>query len=70
MIGLSGCRERRCDATLLDMVLAALAAFIIVVVIPVGFVMTTTLAAGVIGYLLKDNAETIHADSELLDLNK
>lgn len=52
------------------MVAAAIVAFLIVIVIPVGFLMSTTLAAGVIGFLLKDNAETVHADSELLDYNK
>lgn len=52
------------------MIGAAVVAFIIVIVIPVGFLMSTTLAAAVIGTLLRSNAEAIHADSELLELNK
>lgn len=41
----------------------------IVIVIPVGFLMTTGLVAAVIGFVLKDNAEKVHAKSELVDLN-
>lgn len=52
------------------MITAIILAFAIVIAIPVGFLMSTTAAAGVIGFLLKDNAETVHADSELLDCNK
>ncbi len=44
-------------------------AAIVLVAIPVGFLMSTSLAAGVIGYLLKDNAEKTNADSELLETN-
>ena len=44
-------------------------AVIVLVAIPVGFLMSTTLAAGVIGFLLKDNAEKTNADSELLETN-
>ncbi|NNE97104.1 MAG: hypothetical protein HKN24_13850 [Acidimicrobiales bacterium] len=46
--------------------------FIIIVVLllfPIGFLMSTTVAAGVIGWALKSNAEAEHADSELLDTN-
>jgi hypothetical protein len=42
---------------------------ILVVVIPVGFLMSTSVAAGVIGLLLKDNAEKASAGSELIDTN-
>lgn len=42
---------------------------ILVVLIPVGFLMSTTLAAAVMGFLLKDNAERVNADSELLETN-
>ncbi|MGI9598829.1 MAG: hypothetical protein ACR2QK_21875 [Acidimicrobiales bacterium] len=42
---------------------------IVVVAIPVGFLMSTSLAAGVIGFLLKDGSEKTNADSELLDTN-
>lgn len=42
---------------------------VLVIVIPVGFLMSTSLAAAVIGFLLKDNADKINPDSELLDTN-
>ncbi len=42
---------------------------VLLVVIPVGFLMSTSIAAGVIGLLMRDNAENLHADSELLDKN-
>ena len=42
-------------------------AVVIVVLIPVGFLMSTTLAAGVIGFLLNDDADRRHRDSELVD---
>ena len=44
-------------------------AIILVVVIPVGFLMSTTLAAAVMGALLKHDAEKRNADSELLETN-
>ncbi len=40
---------------------------VLVVVIPVGFLMSTTIAAALIGHLLKTNAEAMHEGSELLD---
>ncbi len=46
--------------------------FIIIAVLllfPIGFLMSTTLAAGVIGWAMKSNAEAEHADSELIDTN-
>ena len=42
---------------------------VVVVAIPVGFLMSTAVASGVFGFLLKDNAEKTHADSELLETN-
>ncbi len=48
---------------------AVIIAVIILVVIPVGFLMSTPIAAALIGYLLQSNAEAEHADSELLDCN-
>ncbi|MDH3301564.1 MAG: hypothetical protein OES24_13760 [Acidimicrobiia bacterium] len=42
---------------------------VLVVVIPVGFLMSTSIAAAAMGYLLKDNAEKANADSELLATN-
>ncbi len=48
---------------------AIIVAVIIVVVIPVGFLMSTAVAAGALGALLRANAEAEHADSELLETN-
>ncbi len=45
-------------------------AFILVVGIPVGFLMSTTIAAGVLGELLRFNAEKADPDSELIDTNR
>lgn len=42
---------------------------ILVVVIPVGFLMSTSIGAAAIGALLKHNGDTSHADSELLETN-
>ncbi len=41
----------------------------VLLVIPVAFLMSTTVAAGVIGWVLKSNAESEHAGSELVDCN-
>ena len=41
----------------------------LVVVIPVGFLMSTSIAAAVMGFLLKDNSEKANAESELLATN-
>lgn len=49
-----------------------LGAFIIIAVlllIPVGFLMSTTVAAGIIGWALKSNADAEHAGSELIETN-
>ncbi|MGF1598585.1 MAG: hypothetical protein ACFCVK_16935 [Acidimicrobiales bacterium] len=51
------------------MIGAIIVAVIIVVVIPVGFLMSTAVAAGALGALLRANAEAEHADSELLETN-
>ena len=42
---------------------------VLIVVIPVGFLMSTSIAAGVIGHLLTTDAEARYEDSELLDCN-
>jgi len=42
---------------------------VLLLAIPVGFLMSTSIAAAVLGFLLKDNAEKTNADSELLDKN-
>ena len=49
-----------------------LGVFVIIAVlllIPVGFLMSTTVAAGVIGWALKNNADAEHAGSELIETN-
>jgi hypothetical protein len=45
-------------------------AVVLVIVIPVGFLMSTSIAAGVFGFLLKDDADRRHAGSELVDTNR
>ena len=42
---------------------------VLLLAIPVGFLMSTSVAAGVLGYLLKDNSEKNNAGSELVDTN-
>ena len=51
------------------MIGAIIIAIVILVVIPVGFLMSMAVPAGVMGSLLKSKAERDHADSELLDTN-
>jgi hypothetical protein len=51
------------------MIPAIIFAVIVVVVIPVGFLMSTSIGAAAIGALLKTNAERDNAGSELLDTN-
>jgi hypothetical protein len=41
----------------------------LVILIPVGFLMSTSIAAAVMGFLLEDNAEKANPDSELLSTN-
>lgn len=48
---------------------AIIFAVILVVVIPVGFLMSTSVAAAALGALLKNDAEQRNADSELIDTN-
>jgi hypothetical protein len=45
-------------------------AVLLVVVIPVGFLMSTTVAAGVLGFLLTDDAERRHKGSPLVDTSR
>ena len=52
------------------MIEAVIIAVVVVVLIPVGFLMSTSIAAGVLGFLLKSDAEERHADSELLETNR
>ena len=51
------------------MVAAIIFAVIVVVVIPVGFLMSTTIGAAALGALLKVDGDRRNADSELLDTN-
>lgn len=45
-------------------------AFVIIVAIPVGFLMSTPIAAAIIGFLLKDDAERRHSGSVLVETNE
>jgi hypothetical protein len=42
----------------------------LLVVIPVGFLMSTSIAAALLGFLLKDDAEKRHGDSVLVTHNQ
>lgn len=42
---------------------------VLVIAIPVGFLMSTSIAAGALGALLKDHGEKANAGSELLESN-
>lgn len=41
----------------------------VLLLFPVGFLMSTTVAAGVIGWALQSNAESANKESELLECN-
>ena len=51
------------------MIEAIILAFVIVVVIPVGFLVTMGLVSAVMGFALKTNADAMHEGSELIALN-
>ncbi len=51
------------------MIGALILAFVIVVVIPVGFLMSMAVVSAIFGFALKTNAEAENADSELIDCN-
>lgn len=51
------------------MIGALILAAVIVIVIPVGFLMTTGLVAGIMGFAMKTNAEAEADGSELIELN-
>lgn len=51
------------------MIGAIIIAIVIVVLIPVGFLMSMAVPASLFGLLLKKKAETDHADSELVNTN-
>lgn len=51
------------------MIAAIIFAVIVVIAIPVGFLMSTSIVAAAIGSLLKSNAELADPDSELIETN-
>lgn len=51
------------------MIGALLIAVVLVFVLPILFLISGGLGAGVVGWLLKDNAEATHEGSELIDTN-
>ena len=48
----------------------AVAIVVVLLLIPVGFLVTMTGVAGVLGWLLKHDADARHEGSELLELNR
>jgi len=48
---------------------AIIIAVVVLIVIPVGFLMSTSIAAAAVGFLLKTNAEAVNEGSELLETN-
>lgn len=48
---------------------AVILAVVLVIIIPVSVMMSGAVIAGVFGKFLKDEAETTHEGSELIDLN-
>ena len=51
------------------MIEAFIIAIVVIVLIPIGFLMSTSIAAAVFGFLLTSNAEKDHEGSELLETN-
>lgn len=51
------------------MIAAIVAAVVIVIVIPVVVMLSGSVLAAALGWLLRDHAETAHEGSELIDLN-
>ena len=51
------------------MIGAIIFAIVVIVLIPVGFLMSTAIPAGLVGLLLKNKAEADNADSELVNTN-
>jgi len=48
---------------------ALLIAVVLVFVLPIVFLVTGGVGAGILGWLLKENAEATHPDSELIETN-
>lgn len=57
------------SGTLVAMLGAIIIAIVVVVLIPVGFLMSMVLPASIFGLLLKNKAEADHAESELVNTN-
>ena len=55
--------------TLRPMIGALILAAVIIIVIPVGFLMTTAAVAAIMGFAMKTNADAEADGSELIDLN-
>jgi len=53
----------------LPMIPAIVLAFVILVVIPVGFLMSMAIVSAIMGFAMKTNAEAEADGSELIDLN-
>lgn len=51
------------------MIGALLIAVVLVFVLPILFLVSGGVGAGIVGWLLKDNAEAAHEGSELIDTN-
>ncbi len=51
------------------MIGAIILAVVILVVIPVGFLMTMAVVSGIMGFAMKSNADAEHPGSELIELN-
>lgn len=51
------------------MIGAIILAVVILVVIPVGFLMTMGIVSAIMGLAMKTNADAEHAGSELIELN-
>jgi hypothetical protein len=49
---------------------AIILAFVIVIAIPVGVIMSGGVAAAIIGHFLKEEGEASHPGSELIELNR
>ena len=48
---------------------AAIIVIVLLVVIPIGVIVTGAVVASILGWALKDNGEATHEGSELIDLN-
>ncbi len=56
--------------TLADMIGFIIIVVVLLVVIPVGFLMTMAIPAGIIGTLLKNGSESDNEGSELIETNR